>query len=112
MPLFRLFLLTCLIAIAVYTSVTIANHGLNFLPTLIGDLAEMGWPGQFDLDFLSFLLLGTIWVAWRHQFSPAGIGLSLLVFPLGMLFLASYLLVQIGRSGGDMKVLLLGEGRA
>jgi hypothetical protein len=112
MQLFRLFLLACLLAIASYTSVTIANHGMNFMPVFFGDIALMAWPGQFNVDFTCFLALSAIWTAWRHQFSAAGLGLGVLAFFGGMLFLSIYLLVQTGRSGGDVKVLLLGEGRA
>lgn len=111
MPLFRLFLFACLIAIVAYTAVTVANHGLNLLPVFFGDMAEMGWPGQFNLDFMGFLALSALWVSWRHQFSPAGLALGLIAFFGGMLFLSAYLLVQIGRTGGDMKLLLLGPGR-
>ncbi len=112
MTLFRLFLATCLVAIAAYTSVTIANHGWNLLPVFFADMAEMGWAGQFNLDFMTFLALSAIWVAWRHQFSAAGLGLAVLAFFGGMLFLATYLLIHLQRSRGDMKVVLLGEGRA
>ncbi|MEY4237618.1 MAG: hypothetical protein RL339_219 [Pseudomonadota bacterium] len=112
MTLFRLFLATCLVAIAAYTSVTIANHGFNLLPVFFGDMAEMAWPGQFNLDFMGFLALSALWVAWRHQFSPGGLALAVVAFFGGMLFLSLYLLVQTSRGRGDMKVLLLGEGRA
>ncbi len=111
MALFRFFLATCLVVIVAYTSVTIANHGWNLLPVFFGDMAEMGWPGQFNLDFMTFLALSAIWVAWRHEFSPGGLGLAALAFFGGMLFLSLYLLMQIQRTGGDMKVLLLGPGR-
>ena len=109
---FRLFLLACLIAIVAYTAVTVANHGLNLLPVFFGDMAAMGWPGQFNLDFMGFLALSALWVAWRHQFSPAGFALAVVAFFGGMVFLSAYLLVQTGRTGGDMKLLLLGPGRA
>lgn len=112
MTLFRLFLATCLVAIVAYTSVTITNHGFNLLPVFFGDMAEMGWPGQFNLDFMCFLALSAIWVAWRHQFSAGGLGLAVLAFFGGMLFLSIYLLLHIQRTGGDIKVVLLGEGRA
>lgn len=111
MTLFRLFLFACLLATASYTSVTIANHGLNLLPVFFGDMAEMAWPGQFNLDFMGFLALSAIWTSWRHHFSPTGLALGLAAFFGGMLFLSIYLLIQTGRSGGDVKVLLLGEGR-
>lgn len=112
MTLFRLFLLACLITILGYTSVTIANHGWNLLPVFFGDMAEMAWPGQFNLDFMCFLALSAIWVSWRHRFSAGGLALGLVAFFGGMLFLSIYLLVQTGRTKGDMAALLLGEARA
>ncbi len=112
MTLFRVFLATCLIAIVGYTSVTIANHGANLLPIFFGDMAKMEWPGQFNLDFMTFLLLAGIWVAWRHHFSPSGIALGVVAVFGGMLFLSAYLLVHSVKTGGDLKALLLGENRA
>lgn len=112
MALFRLFLAAWLVVIVAYTSVTVANHGLDLLPVFFGDMAEMGWPGQFNLDFMGFLALSALWVAWRHQFSPAGLGLAVVAFFGGMPFLAAYLLVQSYRAQGDIRVLLLGPGRA
>lgn len=112
MNLFRLFLATCLTVIVGYTLVTISNHGLNLLPVFFGDMAEMAWPGQFNLDFFCFLLLSGLWVAWRHHFSPAGLGLALVAVFGGMPFLSTYLLVTSFRSGGDIRVMMLGEARA
>jgi hypothetical protein len=110
--LFRLFLIACLIAIIAYTSVTIANHGMNLLPIFFGDMAEMGWPGQFNLDFFTFLLLSGIWVAWRNNFTPAALALALVAVLGGMLFLSTYLLFLIARTNGDIRVIMLGEKRA
>ncbi len=108
---FRLFLATYLIALLGYTAVTVANHGLNLLPVFFGDIALMAWPGQFNFDFLGFLSLSAIWVAWRHRFNAAGLALAVPAFFGGMAFLCAYLLVQSYRSGGDPVRLLLGEGR-
>jgi hypothetical protein len=112
MSLFRLFLATCLIIITGYTSVTIANHGLNLLPVFFGDMAEMAWPGQFNLDFFGFLLLSGLWVSWRHHFSAAGLALGLVAVFGGMPFLSAYLLFHSFKTNGDMRALLLGEARA
>lgn len=112
MTLFRLFLGICLIAIAGYTAVTISNHGFNLFPIFFGDLAAMGWPGQFNFDFMTFLALSALWVSWRHQFSAAGILLGVIAFNGGMLFLSAYLLILSYRHNGDVKALLLGEERA
>ncbi|MCB0060303.1 MAG: hypothetical protein KDE45_24855 [Caldilineaceae bacterium] len=112
MTLFRAFLATCFIAIVGYTSVTIANHGANLLPVFFGDMAAMGWPGQFNLDFMTFLLLAGLWVSWRHHFSAKGIALGLVAVFGGMLFMSAYLLVHSVKTRGDIAALLLGEERA
>lgn len=112
MMLFRLFLAACLLVIIGYTAVTIANHGINLFPAFFGDIAAMGWPGQFNLDFMTFLLLAALWVAWRHHFSTAGIALGLLASLGGMLFLSIYLLIHSYRTKGDVRALLLGPARA
>lgn len=106
---FRLFLAACLIVIVGYTSVTIANHGLNLLPIFFGDMAAMGWPGQFNLDFFCFLLLSGLWVSWRGRFRPAALGLGVLAVFGGMLFLSIYLLIALSRTKGDIRQVLLGD---
>lgn len=112
MTLFRVFLATCLIAIVGYTSVTIANHGANLMPVFFGDMAKIAWPGQFNLDFMTLLMLAGLWVSWRHHFSPSGIALGVVAVFGGMLFLSAYLLVHSVKTGGDVKALLLGPTRA
>lgn len=111
MALFRIFLALFLLVLAAYTSVTVANNGLNLLPQFFGDMALMGWAGQFNLDFMGFLGLSALWVAWRHHFSAGGLGLAVLAFFGGMMFLTIYLLILSGRTGSDVKMLLLGETR-
>jgi hypothetical protein len=108
---FRIFLATIFIVIAGYTGIVVANHGLGLLPIFFGDMAKMAWPGQFNLDFMSFLALSALWLAWRHNFSPAGIFLGLAGFFGGAFFLSAYLLIVSFKFNGDIKALLLGEGR-
>ena len=76
MTLFRLFLVAVIATVGAYTTVTIANHGMGLYPIFFGDIAEMAWPGQFNLDFLFFLIFSGFWVAWRHEFSVAGLVLG------------------------------------
>ena len=109
MTLFRLFLATCLVAIVAYTSVTVANHGLNLLPVFFGDMAEMGWPGQFNLDFMCFLALSALWTAWRNGFSPAGLGLAIIAFFGGAGFLLPYLLLLSIQTKGNVRHMLIGR---
>ncbi len=112
MNLFRALLVLMLIVLSAYTAIVIANHGINLLAVFFGDMAAMAWPGQFNLDFLGFLILSGIWTAWRHQFSLAGLGLGVLAFFGGMMFLTIYLLIVSLKTKRDIRAMLLGVARA
>jgi hypothetical protein len=109
---FRALLVTLWFVLAGYTTVVVANHGVGFLKIFFGDMMAMGWPGQFNLDFMFLLLLSALWVAWRHRFSRAGLLLGVLAMFGGSLFLAAYLLVVTRQARGDMKEVMLGKSRA
>lgn len=112
MTLFRIFMAVLFIAITIYTGITISAHGWNLLPVFFGDMVAMGWPGQFNFDFMCFLLLSALWVAWRHNFSPSGFALGAIASVGGMLFLSAYLFIVAGQVNGDVRKLLLGRARA
>ena len=112
MMLFRVLLAGMVLVLGVYTVITISNEGLTLFETALTDVAAMGWRGQFALDFVCYLLLSFIWVAWRHEFSPVGLVLGLLASQLGIIFFATYLIVISIQCDGDMKKVLLGEKRA
>ena len=110
---FRLLLVVLLLAVVLYTIPVIANHGLlSLLPTFFADMAKMGWAGQFNLDFMGFLTLAGLWTAWRNDFSALGLVLGVVAFFGGIPFLTTYLLFLSFQSGGDVKVMLLGDRRA
>jgi hypothetical protein len=109
---FRLLLITIIATVGVYTVNVVANHGWDLLPIFYGDIAKMGWPGQFNMDFHAFLILGSAWLIWRHHFSPLGLLFGLCIFAGGAPFLCSYLLVASFQAKGDVKELLLGKQRA
>ena len=112
MRLFRVLLAVMLVVLAGYTAIVVTNHGLNLLSVFFGDIAEMEWPGQFNLDFFGFLLLSALWTAWRHHFSPIGLALGVVALFGGMGFLTVYLLAASYRAKGDVKAVLLGPQRA
>ena len=111
MTLLRLFLFAALAAIVIYTAQVVITHGFDLITPFFGDMAAMSWPGQFNLDFMTFLLLSALWVAWRHQFSPAGLALAAIASVGGMLFLSIYLLINSFRPNATIESLLLGERR-
>lgn len=112
MTLFRVFLVAVVLIVNIYTAITIADHGMGLYPIFFGDMADMTWRGQFNLDFLCFLILSGFWVAWRHQFTVAGLALGFAAFNLGAPFLAGYLLVVSYQTKGDIAAMLLGPARA
>ena len=76
---FRTLLIILWLALAAYTAVVISRHGLGLLPIFFGDMAKLGWPGQFNLDFLCFLILSALWTAWRNGFTAIALLLALIV---------------------------------
>lgn len=108
MTAFRFALIAYVAVLLVYTGIVIANHGMGLIPIFFGDIAKMEWPGQFNLDFMGFLLLTAFWVAWRNGFSAGGLALSLLVPAGGIGFTALYLIYLSYQTNGDVKTMLLG----
>jgi hypothetical protein len=111
MTAFRGLLVTIFAVISGYTAIVVANHGLGLLAVFFGDIAKMGWPGQFNLDFMGFLALSGLWLAWRHHFSPFGLALGVLGFFGGAPVLTAYLLVTSFAVNGNVSELLLGKVR-
>ena len=109
---FRTFLAVLFVGVCGYTVVVVGDHGLGLFPVFFGDIAQLGWPGQFNVDFLGFLLLSGFWLAWRHHFSPGGLLLGVLGVLGGIPLLTAYLFVVSIRGNGDVAALLMGETRA
>lgn len=112
MTLFRVLLGLMLFSLLIYTSVVIANHGLGLFSIFFGDIKAMAWPGQFNFDFLGFLILSGLWVSWRHHFSAKGLVLGALALTGGILFLTIYLLIVSFKTDGDIRKIMLGDKRA
>jgi hypothetical protein len=104
----RIFLIVYLAVLAVYTAIVIGNHGWILLPVFFGDMAAMGWPGQFNLDFMGFLALSALWTAWRNNFSALGLLLAVVALFGGMMFLSIYLLI-LSLNARDVREILLGS---
>lgn len=109
---FRILLVGIFVSVVAYTGVVIANHGLGIFPIFLGDIAEMEWPGQFNLDFLGFLTLSGFWLAWRNHFSPMGLLLGVVGFFGGVPVLTAYLFWATLSANGDVASILLGNTRA
>ncbi|MDJ0787985.1 MAG: hypothetical protein QNK05_14345 [Myxococcota bacterium] len=108
---FRILLSVLLAVVVVYTGIVIVNHGMGLIPIFFGAMAEMTWQGQFNLDFMGFLVLSATWLAWRNHFSPAGLALGVGGLFLGIPFLTTYLLI-VSRGTDSFAELFLGKERA
>ena len=105
---FRLVLMAMTVLIVLFTLAATANGGLDLFTPFLRPVFEMNWQGQFNIDFLTYLVLSGLWMAWRSGFSRSGLLLGIAAPPLGMLFFAPYLIYLIGRSENCSRKLLLG----
>lgn len=109
---FRILLAAILALMLGYTGPVIVQHGMGLVPLFFAAIGEMGWQGQFNVDFSCFLILSGLWVAWRNNFSLLGLVLAPVASFGGALFLSIYLLILSFQLRGDMAALLLGSRRA
>ncbi|MDF1680302.1 hypothetical protein [Ponticaulis sp.] len=109
MILFRAFLISLWLILAVYTGFVIAHHGMGLLPIFFGDIGSITWPGQFNLDFFFMLLISGLWTAWRNQFSSLGLTLGFIAVIGGAGFLLPYLLYLSVHEKGDIRTVLIGD---
>ena len=109
MTAFRALIMVLWLGLAGYTAVVVSRHGIGLLPIFFGDIARLGWPGQFNLDFLCFLILSALWTAWRRRFSATGLLLAVPAFFGGAGFLLPYLLILTFREKGDLVRVLIGD---
>ena len=109
---FHFLLIAIFVIILVYTGQVAMAQGLDLLSVFFDNIAAVGWPGQFNVDFMSYLILSALWVAWRHQFSAQGLALAAVASVGGGLFFTPYLLVASVAAKGNMTELLLGKSRA
>jgi hypothetical protein len=100
-----LFLL--LAPLLVYTALVVQSHGLGLLPLFFEAIAEQSWQGQFNFDFLTFLVLSATWSAWRFGYGVKGWALAVLAFFGGMPYLATTLFLLRRRHGADWAAILL-----
>jgi hypothetical protein len=105
----KLLLLAQTLAILIYTYLAVRNEGWGLLDQVTKNLLEMGWNGQFNLDFASYLLLSAVWILWRNAYSASSFILALMAATIGILFFAPYLLFLLSKEGGDLKRVLTGK---
>lgn len=112
MTVLRIYLVALFAGLAAYTLVVGAQQGWDLVPVFVSNVTRLTWSGQFNLDFMSYVSISAIWIAWRHQFRAAGIVMGAIAFFGGILVFAPYLVWASVKAGGDTLVFLLGKDRA
>ncbi|SLM32343.1 conserved membrane hypothetical protein [Desulfamplus magnetovallimortis] len=111
MTAFRSLLIVFIVCITSITVLVGIKNGWNLLPVFFDDMVSLTWPGQFNFDFMCFLILSGLWLAWRHHFSTGGILLGIAGVFGGIMLLAPYLLFESYRANGDILELFAGKKR-
>ncbi|MEP3629530.1 MAG: hypothetical protein ABJN04_05960 [Hyphomicrobiales bacterium] len=105
---FRILITLILLGLIGYGLILVLDGRFDFVTPFLTTVPALTWQGHINLDFLSYLVVAGVWIAWRSGFTPIGITIGVLSTLLGMLFFAPYLLYQITRSDNDPRKLLLG----
>jgi hypothetical protein len=108
MKAFRVFLVLAFGILFFYTILVGYHQGWNLIPVFFKHIRSMSWAGQFNLDFSFYLLLSSLWIAWRNKFSGKGFFLAFLAVIGGMLVLSMYLLIT-GFYAKNLSELLIGR---
>lgn len=106
---FKIVLILQASILLIYTTFAFQTDGANLFDIMIANIASLGWSGQFNLDFLCYLILSGLWIIWRNNYSPISILFSILAATIGILFLTPYLLYLLTQEKGNMKKVLIGN---
>ena len=96
----RLFLLFSAVLIFAITFFAINANGFNWPSVFFGDILEMNWRSQFNVDFLIHLFLLATWIAWREGFTAKGYLFGFLSIFMGGMFGFLYILYATYQAKG------------
>lgn len=97
------------IGLLTYTFFAFQTEGADLFSVFTHNLLSLNWSGQFNLDFLCYLMLSGFWIMWRNKFTDKSILLGLVAMVLGIVLFAPYLLWLTKKENGDIKRLLIGD---
>lgn len=109
MNILKIILIVLLLPIWSYSIYVGVVYGLDIFGLFFGEIQALTWQEQFNLDFMTYLILSALWIAWRNKFSGTGIILAVLASILGMMFFGVFLLVLVVQEKGNLKAVLVGK---
>lgn len=97
------------ILVLTYSVLAFKNEGSDLLNLFTTNIQNLGWNGQFNLDFSCYLLLSALWIMWRNKFNPSSILFGIVASIVGIMAFAPYLLYLLIQEKGDLKKVLIGN---
>lgn len=93
--------------VLVYTFMAFKSGGANLFTVFLDNIYALNWSGQFNLDFLCYLLLSGLWIMWRNQFSTSSIMIGISAMILGIIFFAPYVFWLLYKEKGNLRQVLV-----
>jgi hypothetical protein len=107
--LFKTLLIVQTIGLLAYTLFVINKEGIILFSVFMNSIFSLNWTGQFNLDFLCYLMLSGFWIMWRNKFTSKSIFIGAVAMVLGIVMFAPYLLWIINKEHNDLKRVLIGD---
>jgi hypothetical protein len=92
-----------------YTFIAFQKEGAGLFSVFLDNIKSLTWTGQFNLDFLCYLMLSGLWIMWRNKFSGKSIFVGIFAMIFGIVFFAPYLLWLLYKENGDLRRVLVGD---
>ena len=106
---FKTLLVVQTIGLLAYTFIAFQKEGADLFSVFLANIKSLTWTGQFNLDFLCYLMLSGLWIMWRNNFSGKSILVGAFAMILGIVFFAPYLLWLLYKENGDLRRVLVGD---
>ncbi|MCH7403338.1 hypothetical protein ACFOUP_08180 [Belliella kenyensis] len=107
--LFKTLLIVQTIGLLTYTFFAIQTDGVDLFSVFVKNVFSLNWSGQFNLDFMCYLLLSGLWIMWRNKFNNKSILLGLVAMVLGIVLFAPYILWLTYKEKGDITRVVIGN---
>jgi hypothetical protein len=107
--LFKVLLIIQAIGLTIYTFLVYSANGADLFSVFIHNIASFNWSGQFNLDFLCYLVLSGLWIMWRSKFNIKSLIIGTSAMILGIVLFAPYLFWLTHKENGDLKRVLIGD---